>query len=108
MLLDRIRESEVTEIVSAGFESQLVVRDVARYDEAASAVALGQEKRCLIVLGAPHIEDNLVSRFATASRGLTIPLRLWMIFGRVFRRFPSANQHRADLLGIGHTESVEP
>ena len=50
-------------IYSAGFRTQLRVRTTARYDELAAAVAVAEEKDCLMVCGDPAIDMSLINHF---------------------------------------------
>ena len=50
-------------IYSAGFKAQLEVRNVTRYFEPASTVAVGVEKDCMVIYGEPVVDNELVKRF---------------------------------------------
>lgn len=52
-------------IHSAGFQSQLEVRNVARYIEPAAAVAVGVEQDCLAVIGDPIVDQELIDHFGS-------------------------------------------
>ncbi len=62
-LLDFLKKCETVHILSAGFKAQLDVRNVAKYFEPASCVAIGVEKDCMVVLGEPEIEQTLIEHF---------------------------------------------
>lgn len=62
-VLDFIKSKKVFSIQSAGFKTQIEIRNNADYVEPAAAVAIGTEQDCLIVLGDPEIERRLVDKF---------------------------------------------
>lgn len=50
-------------IYTAGFKSQLEVRNVAQYHEFASTVAVAIEKDCVAVYGDPIVDDSIIEHF---------------------------------------------
>lgn len=64
-LQEILKKNQKVQIWSGGFRSQLEVRNVARYFEAASAVAIGIEKDCIVVLGEPLVEERLKNHFGS-------------------------------------------
>ena len=58
-----LRDCDRVKIWSAGFETQIEVRNVAEYTEAASCIAGGIEKDCLVVLGEPEVNADLREHF---------------------------------------------
>ena len=62
-VLDYLKTSGKIRIWSPGFRSQIEVRNVAKYFEPTSTVALGVEKNCLVVLGAPMVDQNLIDHY---------------------------------------------
>ena len=63
ILLDYLKMCDKIHIYSAGFRTQLRVRTTARYDELAAAVAVAEEKDCLMVCGDPAIDMSLINHF---------------------------------------------
>ena len=50
-------------IHSAVFKPQLEVRNVTDYTESAAAVALGVEQDCLVIIGDPVVDRELIDHF---------------------------------------------
>lgn len=63
ILLNYLKSCSKVHIYSAGFKSQLEVRNVAQYFESASTIAVAFEKDCLAVYGEPVVDEELVSHF---------------------------------------------
>lgn len=63
-IIDFIETDSVCQIVSPGFRAQIEVRKNANYNETATAVALGIEKDCVVVLGDLDLEDGLVDKYS--------------------------------------------
>lgn len=61
--MNYIQTNHSFKIVSAGFQAQIEIRKSAGYSETAAAIAVGMEKKCLIVLGNPELECGLTDRF---------------------------------------------
>lgn len=62
-LLDSLKNNDKVMLYSAGFKAQLEVRNVTRYFEPHSTVAVGVEKDCMVVYGEPVVDDELVEHF---------------------------------------------
>lgn len=62
-LLDYIKGHEVFSFFSAGFKVQMEVRNTIPYSETAATVATGIEKQCLVILGEPCLEKELIDRY---------------------------------------------
>lgn len=63
IILEYIQLSDNTHIYTAGFKSQLEVRNVAQYHEFASTVAVAIEKDCVAVYGDPIVDDSIIEHF---------------------------------------------
>ena len=63
ILLNYLKRCSKIHIYSAGFKAQLEVRNVARYFEAAAAVAVAVEKDCFVVYGEPVADNDLIDHF---------------------------------------------
>ena len=59
-----LKNSSNIHIWSAGFKAQIEVRNVAAYCEPAATLALGVEKNCLAVLGAPTMNKSWIDHFS--------------------------------------------
>lgn len=62
-ILDFIKECDKIHMYSASFKAQLEVRNVTRYSEPASTVAIGVEKECIVIYGEPVVDNELVEHF---------------------------------------------
>ena len=63
VLLNYLKSCSKVHIYSAGFKSQLEVRNVAQYFEPASTIAVALEKDCLFVYGEPAVDSKLIEHF---------------------------------------------
>ena len=63
-LLDFIKNLDNVQLFSAGFKTQITVRNVTLYTEMAGAVAAGIEEDCLTILGEPDMDKALVEKFS--------------------------------------------
>lgn len=62
-LLDFLDKCDKICIYSAGFKAQLQVRNVVKYFEPASTVAIGVEKECIVIYGEPIVDKDLIGHF---------------------------------------------
>ena len=63
ILLKYLKLCTKIKIYSAGFKAQMEVRNVARYFEPESTVAIAVEKNCLMIYGEPVVDEQLVEHF---------------------------------------------
>ena len=63
IILEYIQLSDNIHIYTAGFKSQLEVRNVAQYHEFASTIAVAIEKDCVAVYGDPIVDDSIIEHF---------------------------------------------
>lgn len=63
ILLDYLKICNKVKIYSAGFKAQIVVRNVTRYFEPESTVAVAVEKDCLMLYGEPIVDKELIEHF---------------------------------------------
>lgn len=61
--LEFLEKTNHVQILSAGFEYQLKVRDKTRYDEPAGTIAIAEEKMCIAVLGEPLLEHEMIEAY---------------------------------------------
>lgn len=65
-LLALVASSGVFRVVSAGFESQVLVRKRVAYCEPAATVALSMEKGCLAVIGWPELQEDFIDAYGSS------------------------------------------